>query len=88
MGTFGRVTIALGHREGVLTVPLSALRGAQSDGSEVVVCKDGKAELRAVHIGFRDAKRAEILDGIRPEERVAIDHVLGLDNDTPTREVK
>ena len=38
MGAQGRVTITTGHRDGVLLVPIEALRGAVSDGAEVVVC--------------------------------------------------
>lgn len=88
LGSFGRVTVALGRREGVLTVPLAAVRGAQGDGSEVVVCADGKAEVRPVHTGFRDAKRVELRDGVGAEDHVAIDHVLGLESGTPLREAK
>ena len=87
-GTFGRVTVALGQRSGVLVVPVAALRGAVSDGSEVVLCRDKKAELRRVQVGYRDARRVEITAGLEPADRVAIDHVLGLETDTALREAK
>ncbi len=87
-GAFGRVTVALGHRENVLMVPATALRGALSDGSELFLCKDGKAELHHVRVGYRDDQRVEILDGIAAGDRVATDHVLGLEPETPLREAK
>ncbi len=88
MGSFGRAVVSLAHRERVVTIPVSALRGARNDGSEVALCKEGKAELRGVHIGFRDATRIEVTDGLRPDERVAIDRVLALETGTLLREVQ
>ena len=87
-GAFGRVTVTLGHRENVLMVPASALRGAISDGSELFLCHDGKAELRRVQVGYRDERRVEVLAGIDLADRVATDHVLGLEPETALREVK
>jgi hypothetical protein len=86
MGAYGRATIALRHRVGALTLPSEALRGAVSDGAEIVLCKDGKALLRTVQVGYRDQHRFEVTDGISAAERVAVDHVLGLDTGTPIEE--
>jgi len=83
MGVYGRATITTRHRDGVPTLPTEALRGAVSDGAEVVVCKDGKAELRRIHVGYRDARHFEVAGGLAANDRVAIDHVLGLDTGTP-----
>jgi RND family efflux transporter MFP subunit len=85
MGAFGRVVITLLHREGVAVVPSAALRGAIADGSEVLVCKDGHAELRKIDVGFHDEAHAEVRSGLHPGERVAVDHVLGLDDGTPLK---
>jgi membrane fusion protein (multidrug efflux system) len=82
IGTFGRITIVTARREGVLVLPSAALRGAIADGAEVVVCKDGKAEVRPVEVGFRDRERFEVAGGLAPGERVALDHVLGLHDGT------
>lgn len=86
MGAYGRATITTRHRDAVLTIPSEALRGAVSDGAEVVVCKDGKAELRRIRVGYRDAKHLEVADGLSAGDRVAVDHVLGLDTGTPIAE--
>jgi len=87
IGTFGRVVLTSGHREGVLLLPSSALRGAVADGAEVALCQDGKATLRAVKVGFRDDARFEPLEGVAAGERVAIEHVLGLTDGTAIQEL-
>src|SRR5262249_28057183 len=88
IGTYGRVSIVTRHRDGVFTLPAAALRGAVLDGAEVVVCKEGKADLRTVKVGYRGEQRFEVVEGIKPGERVAVDHVLGLETGTPIREAK
>jgi len=87
IGAYGQVSIVTRHRDDVPVLPTSALRGAILDGAEIVVCKDGKAEVRAAKIGYRDDKRFEVIDGIAPNERAATDHVLGLESGTLLREV-
>lgn len=88
LGVFGTALLTVGKRDGVLVVPSAAMRGAVADGSEVAVCKDGKAEVRSVKVGWRDDARVEILEGLKADERVAIDHVLGLETDSPIVEAK
>jgi len=88
LGVFGTAVISTGKRDGVLVVPSAAMRGAVADGAEVAVCKDGKAEVRAVKVGWRDDEKVEIKEGLEPGEKVAIDHVLGLENDSPIVESK
>jgi RND family efflux transporter MFP subunit len=88
LGVFGTAKITVGERKGVLVVPSTAMRGAIADGAEVVVCKDGKADLRDVKVGWRDDEHVEITDGLAAGERVALDHVLGLETDSPIVEAK
>jgi hypothetical protein len=78
LGAFGVATVKIGERHAVLVIPSDALGGALADGTPVAVCKEGKADLRAVKVGWRDGIRAEVLSGLAEGERVAIDHVLGL----------
>lgn len=82
LGAFGTITIDLARRDGVSTLPTAAIRGAFADGPHVVVCGKGVAELRTVQVGYRDADRVEVTSGLALGERVAIDHVLGLDDGT------
>ncbi len=88
LGVFGTATVHTGTRDGVLLVPSAAMRGAVADGAEVAVCKDGKAEVRTVKVGWRDDDQVEIAEGLADGERVAVDHVLGLETDSPIVEVK
>jgi membrane fusion protein (multidrug efflux system) len=83
IGSFGRIVIATAHRDALLVLPAAALRGSVADGAELVFCKGGKAELHTVKIGWRDDQRIEVVEGVTSTDEVAIDHVLGLDNDTP-----
>jgi len=64
------------------------VRGAVADGAEVVVCKDGKADVRTAKIGWRDDKRVEIVEGLTEGEHVAVDHALGLETGAPIVEAK
>jgi RND family efflux transporter MFP subunit len=88
LGAFGRATVELGKRDGVLVVPEDAMRGAAADGAEVVVCKDGKADVRTVRVGWRNDTQVEIVEGLADGERVAVDHVLGLETGAPIVEAK
>ncbi len=88
LGVFGTAKITVGERKGVLVVPSAAMRGAIADGAQVVVCKDGKADVRDVKVGWRDDEHVEITDGLAAGDRVALDHVLGLETDSPIVEVK
>jgi hypothetical protein len=69
-------------------LPAAALRGAVADGAEIVLCKAPKVELRAVTVGYRDASRVEIAEGLKAGEKVAVDHVLGLDEEATIVEAK
>ncbi len=80
VGSYGRAVVQVDHRDGVRTLPASALRGAVSDGAAVAVCKNARIEIRTVHVGWRDDDRFEVDDSVKDDERVAIDHVLGLED--------
>jgi hypothetical protein len=82
IGARGKVTISIRQREGVLLAPIEALRGAVTDGAEVVTCENGKAQVRSVQVGFRDDRRFEIVSGVTEDQKLAIDHVLGLETGT------
>lgn len=83
LGVFGTAVVTERRRDDVLVVPAAAMRGAIADGAQLVVCKDGKAEVRDVRVGWRDDARVEIAGGLEPGERVAVDHVLGLATGAP-----
>jgi RND family efflux transporter MFP subunit len=83
VGAFARVTVTTGKHDAATVLPSSALRGTVSDGVSVAVCNGDKASLKVVKVGYRDEARVEILAGVGPDDLVATDHVLALDDDTP-----
>jgi len=88
MGGHGQAFVITQHRDGVLVVPARAVRGAIADGAEVVVCAGGVASVRRVGVGYRDAERLEVVSGIGPDDKLAQDHVLGLDDGTRLQELE
>jgi RND family efflux transporter MFP subunit len=88
LGAFGAATVRTGTRQSVLVVPAAAIRGATADGAEVAICAEGKAEVRTVKVGWRDDQQAEVIEGLHEGDRVAVDHVLGLETGTPLVEGK
>jgi hypothetical protein len=86
LGAFGLATVHVGENRSALVIPANALGGALADGAPVAVCKDGKAELRTIRVGWRDDGRAEVIGGLGDGERVAVDHVLGLQTGSPIEE--
>jgi hypothetical protein len=52
------------------------------------VCKGDKVEIRTVTVGYREARRVEIVEGLKEGEKVAADHVLGLDEEATITEAK
>lgn len=82
VGTAATARISIGQRPGV-RVPASALRRSLVGEDEVVVCEGGTAHVRKVAIGNRDEQGVEIKDGVKPGERVVVDHVLGLQDEQP-----
>ncbi|HEY3665179.1 MAG TPA: efflux RND transporter periplasmic adaptor subunit [Polyangiaceae bacterium] len=83
MGAQGRATIVTAHRDSVLLVPIEALRGAVADGAEIVLCTPKGASVTSVGVGYRDDKQFEVTSHLSAEDKVALDHVLGLETGTP-----
>jgi HlyD family secretion protein len=81
-GAHGRALIVTRHRENVALLPFLALRGAVADGAEVVVCAGASARVQQVAVGYRDQRQFEVVSGLADGEKVAVDHVLGLDTGT------
>jgi RND family efflux transporter MFP subunit len=82
VGTSATGRISIGQRQGV-RVPASALRRSLVGEDEVVVCEGGTAHVRKVAIGSRGDQGVEIKDGLKADEQVVVDHVLGLQDEQP-----
>lgn len=68
-GLFARVKLVISERNDALLVPEQAIV-PQGDKLFVYVIEDGKAAIRPVRIGARQAGRAEILEGLNPGDMV------------------
>ena len=77
IGVAATADIVVAQRAGV-SIAASALRRSLVGADEVVVCDKTVARVRAVTVGRRTDKTAEIADGVKPGEEVVVDHVLGL----------
>jgi RND family efflux transporter MFP subunit len=65
------VHISLGKRQNVLLVPNQAVKQKRG-GSQVVVLKEGKADVRPVKTGVSDEDSTEIVSGIQDGEKVVL----------------
>jgi membrane fusion protein (multidrug efflux system) len=68
-GLFARVRLTIAQRENAILVPEQAIV-PQGDKLFVYVIEEGKAAIRPVRVGLRQAGRAEIVEGVRPGELV------------------
>jgi len=65
-----RVSIITGVREGVLTLPLEAVRTTAAGKKEVMVVEENRIRCREVTVGASDKKYVEIISGLSPGEKV------------------
>ena len=86
IGSFGHARVHGRSVADALSIPRSALRGAILDGAEVAACANGKAAIRKITVGYRDADRVEVLSGLAATDHVAIGDVLGLTEGTAITE--
>lgn len=76
-----KASVLLARHEGLLTIPVSALRRGEDGSEEVVVVKDGVCHPRRVTTGLRDG-RASVTAGLAEGETVVVDSPLGLSEGT------
>ncbi|HEU4731820.1 MAG TPA: efflux RND transporter periplasmic adaptor subunit [Kofleriaceae bacterium] len=79
VGSAAIARIVIASRPGVV-VPASALRRSQVGADEVVVCDGNVARIAQVTVGQRGERGVEITDGLKPGDRIAVDHVLGIED--------
>lgn len=78
-----QVTIVLGERKQVLTVPQTALGKSLGDNEyEVTVIKEEETtETRHIKTGMKDEIRIEVISGLSEKEEVQLNHGAPADND-------
>lgn len=74
-----RMAIDAGRADGVLVVPVTAVRGLVGDGSVWVVGGDGEQTERAVELGVSDGEVIEVTKGLDEGEQV-MQYVPGSDS--------
>jgi len=79
VGSAATARIVIATRPGVI-VPESALRRSTVGADEVVVCDGNLARISAVTIGQRGERGIEIAGGLKPGDRIVVDHVLGIED--------
>ncbi|MDL5053291.1 efflux RND transporter periplasmic adaptor subunit [Oscillatoria laete-virens NRMC-F 0139] len=72
-GMFGNLQLIFRAREGVLTIPESAISYRRDQASVFVRNEEGKAEVREVTVGLRVEGAAEILSGLSEGEQVVVE---------------
>ena len=71
-GQFGRVRFVLETKKGALVVPQEAVNELQGNFQVLVVGDDNKVSIRPVKTGERIGAMWEIIDGLKPGERVIV----------------
>lgn len=85
-GMYGEMTLYLGKTKNELSIPSAAFAGTgKNDTRPVYVVRDGKAHCVTVRIGLDDGIRAEVLDGLKPNDQVIVEHGPGLTENSPVR---
>lgn len=80
-----RVSIVTGVREGVLVVPLEAVRTTQAGKKEVMVVEENRICHREVATGATDRKYVEIVSGLTEGEQVVRSGNLSLAEGTKVK---
>lgn len=69
--------VTTAREDAVLTLPLQALRGAvaggPADAASVLVLEDGRAQVRAVTLGWRTLDQVAVRQGLRAGEQIVLD---------------
>lgn len=76
-GLFAEVEIALDEKSNAILIPSLALIPGMSE-HQVYVFQGGRAELRKVQVGLRTADAVQIVEGLKPGDRVITTGILQL----------
>ncbi|HET7502259.1 MAG TPA: hypothetical protein VFK02_14675, partial [Kofleriaceae bacterium] len=79
VGSAAVARIVIATRPGVV-VPATALRRSLVGADEVVVCDGNVARIAQVAVGQRGERGVEITSGLKPGDRIVVDHVLGIED--------
>ena len=71
LGSSAGVEVIGGRAEGVVLVPVEALREVSDEQYSVFVIEDGEPKLTLVEIGLKDIYYAEVISGLKPGDVVS-----------------
>lgn len=83
VGAFGTAQVESGEPHATMLVPRGAVRALTESGAEIVECgRDRRAHVRKVRVGIARGSSVAVYGDLAQNTRVAVDPVLGLeDND-------
>src|SRR5690606_31636939 len=86
-GMFANLELTLNIRENAVVIPETALnRVMDGDRATVfIVDENSTAQIRPAKLGIRLAGRVEILDGIRPGDKVIVEGVQKIGPGSPVK---
>ncbi|MBS0013873.1 MAG: efflux RND transporter periplasmic adaptor subunit [Desulfobacterales bacterium] len=71
-GMFARVSLSVQTAREAVLIPANALLSTSGDREAVFVVSDGKAEQREIRIGLEQGSRVQVLEGLKPGEKVVV----------------
>ncbi|MBS0013135.1 MAG: efflux RND transporter periplasmic adaptor subunit, partial [Desulfobacterales bacterium] len=84
-GMFARVLLPVQTADKAVIIPASALLSTPGGREAVFVVSDGKAEQREIRIGIEQGSRVQVLEGLKPGEKVVVAGMNSLKNGTAVR---
>jgi HlyD family secretion protein len=84
-GMYGSATINMGRDMSALTIPAICLSGDEGKSGEraVYIVRDGKAHSLSVKVGANDGNQAEVLAGLKRDDKVVTQHGPGFAEGVP-----
>ncbi len=71
-GMYANTYLQLDHRQNVLTLPIAAVQGSESNGTVLVLNANNEVEQRPVKLGLRGSLLVEIVSGLEAGDRVVM----------------
>ncbi len=87
-GMFARVTLITERKDNVVVIPKDVVLGGRIDEPYVYVVEDGIAYKRLVNIGIRQADKYEITDGLRAQDKLVVNGMNYLTDQTKVKVVR
>ncbi|MDZ7761595.1 MAG: efflux RND transporter periplasmic adaptor subunit [Desulfovermiculus sp.] len=84
-GMFARISLPVQTELEAVLIPANALLSTSGDREAVFVVSDGKAERREIRIGLEQGSRVQVLEGLKPGEKVVVAGMNSITDGTAVR---